>query len=629
MKIRWTRIVAALVAATALGAGAKGLREVFPLGVYTGWERNGYNAQVAGVGESEYVDRLLGICRGFSCDTIWVVNGPRKNRGEFLAQCEKHGMKALLNSDLQTLFYQPFTGDWNDLDAKIAKSVAELAGFDSFLGYVLKDEPATPTVDQIDAFAKALKRADPAKRDSLVVASPWSFQPFLESSSLETVCTDIYYFGGDKAGGKPFCADGDIPAPSDQSLWWFKRTARNAVKAARRCGKNPWIMLCAFGGGDGNIYLDGRRRYMAAGSYHLYRMPTPAEIKWQAWESVRLGFKGIFYYVLTTERTWESKEEMLLEKNAKMVKARFDRAKRSASGRPRLEERDLEIDYALGLMCPGLEPSPQFAAVGDVFARLARHRARLLAAEPADFPAFHACDPICRAATFMWDDTTDRLGVLVNDDVSAAREVEVLVPSATTQVRDLNGGVFELSPARDGMKSFKVSIAPGDGLLARISFANGHAGMGLCREDFDRIHRRGRPEEGVGEGRPGGSDYGIFAETSLKLKEGADSSRPAWRISRLATTGRPWNVSLLNLNIDKKQAWVRLTLDGDFLDGVSLSSVIRNDEKNEQTFWKSGDPLPVTLPVGTTDLKIRLANPKTEVRDLVVWAEPLQGNGGQ
>lgn len=618
------RTLLAMFAAASAAASADRLSEHFPLGVYTGWERNGYNAQVAGVGESEYVDRLLGICSGFSCDTIWVVNGPRKNRGEFLAQCEKNRMKALLNSDLQTFFHKPFTGDWDDLDAKIAKSVAELAGFDSFLGYVLKDEPRTPTVDQIDAFAKALKRADPRGRDSLVVASPWSFQPFVESSSLETVCTDIYYFGGDKAGGTPFTADGDIPAPTDQSLWWFKRSARNAVKAARRCGKNPWIMLCAFGGGDGNMYLDGRKRYMAAGSYHLYRMPTPAETRWQAWESVRLGFKGIFYYVLTSERTWASKEEMLLEKNAKVVKAGFDRAKRSASGRPRLEERDLEIDYALGLMYPGLEPSPQFEAVGSVFGRIAPHRKRLLAAEPADFPAFHPVDSMCRAATFMWNDTADRLGVIVNDDVFNARETEVLVPSAAESVRDLNGMAFGLSEARDGMKGFKVRLEPGDGMLVRMSFKGGHAGMGLCREDFDSIHKRGFAEEGVGEGKPSGSAYGIFAETALVLKKGAPSDRPAWTIPRLACKGSAWNTSLMNLNIDKQEAWVRVAFEGDFLDGVSLSAVVQNDADREQTFWRSGDPLPATLPVGTTDIKIRLSNPKTELRDLVVWAEPLQ-----
>ena len=620
-----TQALAVVAAAIALGASAKPFRETFPLGVYTGWERNAYNAKVAGVSTSEYVDRLLGICHGFNCDTIWVVNGPRGNRDEFLSQCGKHGMKALLNSDLQVYFHQPFTGDWGELDAKIAKSIAELAGFDSFLGYVLKDEPKTPTVDQIDAFGKALKRADPARRDSLVVASPWSFQPFVESSSFDTVCTDIYYFGGDRAGGQPFTADGDIPAPSDQSLWWFRRTARNAVKAALRCGKNPWIMVCAFGGGDGNIYLEGRRRYLAAGGYHLYRMPTPAEIRWQAWESVRLGFKGIFYYVLTTEGTWASKEEMLAEKNRGLYEKWQARARRSASGRPRLEEKDLEIDYALGLMYPGLEPSPQFAAVGEAYGRLAPHRESLLAAEASDFPAFHAAEASCRTATFMWNDTTDRLGVLVNDDVNAAHEFEILVPSKTAQVRDLNGDAFALSEARDGLRKFTVKLAPGDGMLVRASFEGGHAGMGLCREDFDRIHKRGKAEEGVGYGKPSGSDYGIFAETALMLKEGADTSKPAWTVTRLANKGSAWNTSLMNLNISKQEAWTRVTFDGDVLDGTSLSAtVLDGTNLVDRAFWKSGEPLPATLPVGTTEIKIRLTNPKTEVRDLVVWAEPLK-----
>lgn len=614
-----------LFALIALGVQAKSLREVFPLGVYTGWERNIYNAKIAGVTTSEYVDKLLGICNGFNCDTIWVVNGP-KDRQEFLRQCAKNDMKALLNSDLQQFFHRPFTGDFADIDKRVAKSVSELGSSDAFLGYVLKDEPQTPTVDQIDVFGKALKRADPKHRDSIVVASPWSFQPFVESSSFETVCTDIYYFGGDRAGGRPYEADGDIPAPSDQSLWWFRRSARNAVKAARRAGKNPWIMVCAFGGGDGNMFLENGKRYMAAGSYHLYRMPTPAEITWQAWESARLGFKGIFYYVLTSEGCWQSRAEMNLEKNKALVQKWFDRAKRSASGRPgRLEEKDLEIDLALGLMYPGLKPSPQFEAVGKVYGRLAPHRELLLAAEPADFNALHCeSDSTVRCATFMWNDRTDRLGVIVNDDVNAQRECAISVPSSTTRAWDLNGEELPLSDGRDGLKTFKVKLAAGDGMLVGLAFRDGHAGMGLCRETFDKIHKRGKANDEVGVGKETGSAYGIFAETALMLKEGADTSKPAWTIDRLAVQSGPWNTMLMNLNLRKNEAWVRLDFDGDFLDGVAIDATVLDGEAAKTvTVWKSGDKLPATLPVGTMRLDLCLTNPKTEIRDLTVWCEPL------
>ncbi len=78
----------------------------------------------------------------------------------------------------------------------------------------------------------------------------------------------------------------------------FTNALNSFGTAAELYGKHSWFMGQMFGDVWGRHWRKGDRMIVEPGSYLHWKMPSEAESRWQVWESLRLGSKGIFFYVL-------------------------------------------------------------------------------------------------------------------------------------------------------------------------------------------------------------------------------------------------------------------------------------------------------------------------------------------
>lgn len=652
-------LVVCLLAWGVLSAGSvrSDLAGEFPLGVYWGWESVAYNARKAGLSSTNYVDRMLGLMKDRNCDAVWVVNGPSKPDGpEFLRLCERHGVRALLNTDLVGFFYNGYDGDPESMKRAAERTVGRLASFPSLMAYVLKDEPLVCSVQQVDYLYALMKDRDPYRRDSVVVAMTPDVQTYVEDTSLPVLCCDIYHFGGDRSRA--------IPNPSRVSMRQYRQTLRNLVLSAVHGGKTAWVMPMAFGDTWGPNYWDAEGRHWAEpGAYCHWRMPTCAETRWQAWEAVRTGAKGIVYFYLENARRFT--EESIREggeDHARYLKAvSYAENYRKGVGDVPFEPVRREIERESALCRPGGVPTPQFDALGVCFGRISLHRDRLVRSRPAAFPSFFCAEADCATGTLEVFGESGRIGVLVNDDVKSARTYRIAMPANVVSVRDLNGGILELSSARDGMREFAVTLEAGDGMLVGAEFAAGHAGMQLLHEDFRRTRQKGTVDARGTEIVPHGS-FGICAER--KLRRTADFGRPAFTVSNVTNPKSAVNTFAMNVNSRRHAGDLWLMVEGS-LENCEIRAVLDGRVEKLETdvqhlktgkssagtatssaptkvIWSSfsakdasadctipgamaaggGMRLPVRLPVGITGLEFYLGDARSFITDIRMWHAP-------
>ena len=453
---------AALFAATmSCGAAFAGsLRDTFPLGVYMSWHVCQENADAVGISKDEYVDRLMALVRRMNCDTVWVVNGPGKEAPGFLECAERHGVKALLNSKLLRYCYEKMPKDESRLDSCAAESAATLGSSSAFLGYVLMDEPPTNMTQRLRRLEEVQHRHDPA-HDSIMVVSPGQFPDYAEAMKFPAICADIYYFGGPRSHGS-------IPTPAPVSRKLYRKKVREMLDVGSRFGKNVWIMPQSFAEVRGPHYWDesGRKCVVEKGAYIHWRMPTQAEIRWQAWEALRAGAKGIVFFALHGHHL--RRREDMLPGGRDYEKLKKENARLAELSKKMQETETHEIDAERTLTYPGGAPTPQFAALGECFGKIAPHRVRLLSAQEDAECVLRTDDKMCALNSFLDAKAGCHVGVIVNDDFEKENTFTVKVPDNVVRVSNLNGGPMPLSEKAGGFKSFAVCLSAGDDMLVEV-----------------------------------------------------------------------------------------------------------------------------------------------------------------
>lgn len=616
---------------------AQGLKNEFPLGVYWAWPHNKANAEAAGMETDAYVDKSMETLRSLNCDSIWIVNGPYDESAKFLDCCEKHGIKAVLPTVFVEMYYQAFNGDLSRYEKYAADTVAKIGDKKALMGYVLKDEPRLNSLQQSDYFHNLLKRADPQHRDSIVVAITSDIQTYVEDSSMPVLCTDVYLFGGSRSTV--------IPNTPKAAQDLYRATCGNAVSAAERSGKHLWIMPQYFQDVWGwNWWDENHRHWMEAGSYVHWRLPTVNEARWEAWEAVRSGAKGVLYF-LANPRGERTKEDIAPGgKDYKWMKPYLDNVMKQAflKDKSNLEPELAELPREQGLMYIGGEPTPAFKALGGAYGKIAKAKARLLSARKAPFPIFFTEDPELHMATFAPVDGNDLLGVLVNDDLEKKRTFRIFMADNVESVREVGGAEFVLSEAKDSLKSFEITLEPGDGAVLSATFKDNRSGMQLYHEDFMRHLYKGMAAD--------------FTETKANIacnnrgigdlvyrKGAAVTNAPAFTISNLTNAKNANNTIFLNLNSRKKEGNVWLYFTGK---AVSVRAVLDKDAKELKTDVMhvealSGESrsvadgssapfaelnitcgLPVQIPVGTTGLEFTFDAEDSFLREIHLWFTP-------
>ena len=623
-------------------AEAYGLKDEFPLGVYWAWPHNANNAKVAGMDVDSYLDRSMATLRSLNCDAIWVVNGPYDDSVKFLDLCERHGIKAVLPTAFVEMYYQAFVGDLGRYEKLAADTAAAIGGKAALMGYVLKDEPRLNSVQQTDYFHRLLKRADPRHRDSLVVAITSDIQTYVEDSSLPVLCTDVYLFGGTRSTV--------MPNTSEAARNLYRATCENAVSAAARRGKNLWIMPQCFSEVWGwNWWDENHRHWMQAGSYVHWRMPTPNETRWQAWEAVRCGAKGVVFFLANPKAECSKADISPGGREYKRIKSYLDNVMKQPflKNKSNLEPALAELPREQGLMYIGGEPTPAFKALGEAYGKIAKAKKFLLKADKAPFPAFFPEDPTFKAATYAVPGSDGMLGVIVNDDLEEERICRVYMPDNVERVVEVGGSEYALSKSDGALRCFEMALKPGDGAVLAVKFRDRHPGMQLYHEDFLRHICKGRVAD-FAEMRANIScnNRGVG---DLVYRKGAQcSSAPAFTISNLTNAKTANNTILLNVNARERDGNVWLHYEGR---GVSVRAVLDAGAKALETDVfhleangagsaaesNSGAPKvaldrqsgkPIAVPVGTTGLEFALDAADAYLREVHIWFTPKQGKGG-
>ncbi|OQA82107.1 MAG: hypothetical protein BWY31_03413 [Lentisphaerae bacterium ADurb.Bin242] len=604
------------------------LKNVFPTGVFWAWERTAPNAEYAKMEFWPYVEFTMKTLRDNGYDTCWFVNFPVNEQARVLNLAEKHGLRVLFNTDLLDVFYNG-AGSLDCMDRLAERTAVRLGDFPALLGYVLKDEPLLPDLETCNYLYRLMKKFDPS-RDSVAVVMNRQSMTFLRESVLPVVCSDIYYFGNEKST--------QLPAPRPVSQKEFTNALNSFGTAAELYGKHSWFMGQMFGDVWGRHWRKGDKMIVEPGSYLHWKMPTEAESRWQVWEALRLGSKGILFYVLHPPIPLEvppaeAKEPRQLKEVEKM-----DKSAKTAAGwkNQPLTGKQVEIDPGEGMVEPGGKPTKQMLATAPAMKLIRKNEALLVQRKKADFPVFFANDAQTDVSTFI---SSDRwLGVVVNRDLDHKRTVSVLVPNHVTKVVNLETGK-SLTLARENadFRKFPLELEAGGGALFEAEFAK-QPGMAFCRESFDQnsIHRLA-VNKNAEIFHHGG--YGADANRSLRLK--GDPGEPVCVLLNLTNPKGAQRTFSVNLNARKKDGTVfckvngRLTnamvkavssrVEGESANVMHLQNLAKGEVKKAEKSTVIQDKdffRPAAVPVGTTALEFYLNDPKDYIEDITVWFIP-------
>ncbi len=624
--------------AAAVTSERTGLKDFFPTGVFWPWELTKPNADFAGKELWTFVEETMKTLHNNNCNAIWFVNiGPGEDARKLCTLAEKHQLKVLLNTDLLLYYYHGFDS-FDSMENAARKTTNSIGDCPALIGYILKDEPLFCSLAHCNYFYKLIKRIDQAKRDSIVVAMNRQTPSFLEETELPVICTDIYYFGADKST--------NIPNPAKTSQQMFRLNVSGINLIADKHGKHSWLMPQMFAAVWGRHYRKGDKTIVEPGSYLHWRMPSDAETRWQIWEAMRCGSKGIIFYILYPPvLLWTPPDQVKQgTPEEKMVKAMDAQAASAASWKTQeLTKTRLEMDSGEAALQAGGKPTPQMLVMGKAFGHLRKYSDLLNSRQKADFPVFFPSDESTQTATFSVPNKSQlRYGVIVNDDLDKTRKIKVLLPLNISSVKNLNEDK-DLAIKSDNpyFKSCELELASGDGCLLEAEFVNNQPGMLLMHEDFAQFAHKVKLNQNAQIERFGA--FGI--EPFYGVKMTGDSAEPVFSIENLTNRKNADNTVFMNINNNKRQGVVYCMINGD-LNGVEVKALTDSAKNGEQTNVahlaesNSGKPsdksamkisnkiqadkfyIPAVVPVGTTSLEFFIKNNVSRIDGVTIWFVP-------
>ena len=458
-----------------LASPGKPLKTVFPTGVFWAWERTQQNADFAKMELWDFVEYSMKTLKENGYNTCWFVNIGAEHQLKVLTLAEKYGLNVLTNTSLFSTFYRGIDS-FAQLDQLADNSAARLSHYKSLLGYVLKDEPLICDLDTCNYFYDLMKKADPA-RDSVAVIMNRQSLTYLRDSRLPVICSDLYYFG-DKDSKQ-------IPAPLHVSQAEITNALNCFNLSAERHGKHSWFMGQMFGDIWGRYYVKNGKAIVYPGCYLHWKMPTEAESEWQVWEALRLGSKGIFFYILhpgvpltvppeKASTPAEKKKVAYMDKQAAIV-AKWKHQK--------LVKKQIESDWVGCMTRPGGKPTPQMLATAPVMKMIRANEKLLLDRRRAPFPVFFATDEKTNTQTFCSGNRW--LGIVVNRDLENARTVSVYLPRNVKAVKDLvSGKMLEVTSVNAHFQKTELTLKAGSGAFLESVFYT-HPGLRFALETFD------------------------------------------------------------------------------------------------------------------------------------------------
>jgi hypothetical protein len=577
---------------------AQDIRQIYARGVYWPWEKTASHAAKAGMDEWQFVDHFMKqIKEQWHCNVVWFVNGPGE-REKICRIAEKYGVKVLCGTDFAGLFAHGLQNT-DQLDELAKSTVAKVSGSSAFGAYVLKDEPGRKDLQLMNECRKRLEQLDP-KRPSMVVTMSQDTEAYIYNSDFPVICSDIYYFGGPRSP--------NIPNSPKSSKHCYSGAAYDLASQCHDRRKIAWIMPQSFTEVWGPWWLDEKENLVIGkGSYYHWRNPVPAEIRWQIWEAVRAGIKGVVFFSpllgADNRENWQPGKGEMPERMKKKLK-------NNKSRRLPVVKETLNTGLPRSLTYSDGRSTPQGDAMGEVFGKLEKIEPILRELTLAAVPFFFAEAP-GRSASFSHHRHRQFIhyyAVVINNDTEKTQDITCFVPGLTEKVIDaVTGAALSVTAAKIdsgcGMKQVIIKLGPGDGGVFKLEM-KGRPGVLALSETFNgrapvmelvncsrRLHQRG---------------FGMGLQWKVTRGEACPVDKEAYILIDKLHDKKHSGLAQSLEAIDKSGEMVMLKIDGTCpaTEDIVVSYI---NAKGEVGWNKTSEyQLPLVIPADTRQIKVLL-----------------------
>lgn len=420
-----------------------------PLGAYLSWERPAACAKSLGIDVWVDVSRRLDAIEANHVNLLWVTNMSETDLPRLISECEKR--KILLLPSMGTVEARV---DWrwepgSSYYEQTLPPLVKLAGDSKTLvGWVLSDEPQEKDFPRLETLRQRLRELDPNRFCTSVLM--WPQAPLvLQQAKLPVVCVDLY----------PFFGPGDPNGPhtDDASKSFFRRNARTMLDSLDGHTAVGWIMGMCFSDIWGPRRFDSQGHLIGLpGSYLHWRCPTLAEMRWQVWESIRSGAKGVVSYTLAPE----APDPQTASLPAADVEWKDVLAKTDTDLGPN------------ALTNPDGSVTPQLEELGRAYAAIEPHTPLIRRWQRQNSSAIETSDN-GQLQTFKDPETNNLYAVLLNDDLQQARDIPIRAGEGVSTVADVVRA-REIPLEKDfagGSSTGHIPLAPGEGTVLLIKMA--------------------------------------------------------------------------------------------------------------------------------------------------------------
>jgi hypothetical protein len=413
-----------------------------PLGVYLAWERT-YTCGVWNKTDRwQDLAKRLDAAAANAVDTIWVVNLGDEDLPRLITECERRNLKLVAGmSSVEAKIADRWADNSPYYDSIIPKLV-KLAGHSkTLIGWVLSDEPDEKILGRVEHLRLKFRQADPDR--FCLVVSMWPQTPAVpKQTKLPVVCVDLYPFMGPN--------DPNGPSTAGASQGFYRGKAEEMITAIGDRKIAPWIMGQCFTEIWGpHTYDEHGHQIALPGSYLHWRCPTAAEMRWQVWEMLRVGGKGMFIFLLNPE-----------EPNPAAAKL----------PPPEVPWKNVLVKTATdagpsALTRPDGTPHPQLVELGSVYKLIAPHKPLIQRWKRVDTKFMEAKAP-GQVQGFVDPATGARYAVVVNDDLQGPQSMQLNVGAGITKVIDIIKGTP--IPLGD-LGKIRLSLPAGSGTILEIT----------------------------------------------------------------------------------------------------------------------------------------------------------------
>ncbi|HID06390.1 MAG TPA: hypothetical protein EYP10_04500 [Armatimonadetes bacterium] len=549
----------------------------FVCGVYMPWERIGWVAKNAGMDKWTYCAKLMGeLAERYNVNLVWVVNIATEDAVRICRLGAKHGIKVMPTaSTMLHWFYWLGPRQFDEYVQRTAEAFAKVEGF---YAYVLVDEPRTHDMMRIEAMRAALERIDP-RHPSFAVTMVRDTESAAKRTRFHVLVTDVYPFFA------PLSPNG--PNTPQASRAYYRFCIMQLAKLAQRAGKLHWVMPQIFADVWGPWHYDKQMNVvLERGAYHHWRMPTLGEVRWQIWNAIASGAKGIVFFVLFPAPNERKPTEPY-------------RGRPLPSNLP-LAERAVSTGMGCALLYNNGTPTPQMKVMAQQFAICRRLSDLLMNLEPSVMPVGFAREPLY-VATLTHRGTGETFIVVINDDTDNAVEATISLMPHVESVRDvISGQRFRAGQSNGEFGQVRLRVDAGSGRLLQIAAREGAGAMCIIYDDFETQVIAAKLQNA--ERRLLRAPWGIGWIGEIIPK--GNSATVEYDLSRKPIAQR-----------GKLFIWLDIRTAESLNEAVALRT--STDGKNFKQVTVNEPPLPTPLPEGTKWIRITLSG-NTALRSVTI-----------